>query len=921
MSRRTWIVLGGLIAIALSTLLIWRALDGGAPAGEPRAQIDSDGAPTPATPKRVSSGSEQPATSFEPSPDDDPVGDLRLEGQVLDADDLPVAGATVYLDSNPPRQTTTEDDGSFFFDKLVGRTYVLNARSDRHVGGPAIYKLTADSDPVVIRVTAGATLEVTVVSASSGAPISGAAISLVGLDDVSARTDRAGVATIHNVPSDDHILVASADGYAQERQFILVPATADSVVRQHIALRPGYAVSGRVVDSQGAPVAGAHVIASDVSAVFDFANPKRDGVTSDEKGAFQLPATAEGSYRLLAVHSDYAPAATEPMTVTSAGLHDVVITMEPGGTIAGRVVDSAGAPVPWAAVAVNADPDAATLWGDGRSGRSAMADETGAFRITGLARRALVVHASSDAASSEIVKLDLASTPTRENLTLTLSVEGVIAGVVVDETGEPVTEAQVMAHPDIWGGGDVGELAVRGGTFAQTDGGGHFKLRGLPDGAFRVRASRGKPQGLAALDRGVAARTGDTNVRVVLPARGAIEGKVLLSDGRAPELATVAVAWASGVPAQAKTGEFRVADLPPGTYEVTVRGPDFPQKIVSDVVIEPGKTTDLGTITVERGRVAKGRVIDAAGKPVAGATVVLGTQIMSDGDSLTAKGFGSVLDDQLGLRRATTDDRGGFRISGIAEDKLAIVAEHAERGRSAAAIIPAGKDDSTVELRLAPFGGLRGKVTINGEPAPGLSVIVGPPSGAAHMVIARTGADGSYAVDKVAAGDYKVTVIAGGGAGASMAAKPATIQPGKVAVVDVDLVEGKLTLVVTVAPEGDGVINAAQVFLFEGNASPRTGGEINELFLNATSGDGSGTAKMSFSFGGKPASFTKITPGNYSVCVIPITGDMNDPTFAQKLQRNADKLAVHCRKAAVAESPDEQTFTATVPAMAPLPEG
>src|SRR5688500_12993110 len=44
--------------------------------------------------------------------DDDPKGDLRLEGQVIDENDAPVGGVTVVIGSNPPRQTKSEDDGS-----------------------------------------------------------------------------------------------------------------------------------------------------------------------------------------------------------------------------------------------------------------------------------------------------------------------------------------------------------------------------------------------------------------------------------------------------------------------------------------------------------------------------------------------------------------------------------------------------------------------------------------------------------------------------------------------------------------------------------------------------------------------------------------------------------------------------------------
>ena len=66
----------------------------------------------------------------------DPEGSLRIEGQVLTSDQLPVGGAIVSIDSRPPRFTTSEEDGSFAFDKLVGKPYDLVARSKEGVAGP-----------------------------------------------------------------------------------------------------------------------------------------------------------------------------------------------------------------------------------------------------------------------------------------------------------------------------------------------------------------------------------------------------------------------------------------------------------------------------------------------------------------------------------------------------------------------------------------------------------------------------------------------------------------------------------------------------------------------------------------------------------------------------------------------------------------
>src|SRR5205085_9274815 len=59
--------------------------------------------------------------------DDDPKGTLRLEGQVIDEHDAPVAKAMVAIDANPPIVVETEADGSFVFDNLIPRDYRLEA--------------------------------------------------------------------------------------------------------------------------------------------------------------------------------------------------------------------------------------------------------------------------------------------------------------------------------------------------------------------------------------------------------------------------------------------------------------------------------------------------------------------------------------------------------------------------------------------------------------------------------------------------------------------------------------------------------------------------------------------------------------------------------------------------------------------------
>ena len=85
----------------------------------------------------------------------DPPGELRLEGQVLTEDDLPVGGAIVSVSSKPERQVRTEPDGSFSADGLISKQYRLTARKAELIGGPVLHQLSADSPPAIVRVRQG----------------------------------------------------------------------------------------------------------------------------------------------------------------------------------------------------------------------------------------------------------------------------------------------------------------------------------------------------------------------------------------------------------------------------------------------------------------------------------------------------------------------------------------------------------------------------------------------------------------------------------------------------------------------------------------------------------------------------------------------------------------------------------------------
>lgn len=844
--------------------------------------------------------------------DADPVGTLLLEGQVLDQNDAPVAGAVVYLASKPPRTATSSADGSFSFDKLVGRRYAVSARADELVGGPVVYDLTGDSDPVIIRVRASASLAVTVVERDTGAAVNGATVAIQGMNEASAVTDGDGAAVLRGVRSGWERLVVKAPGYATASVPLRVPDAVMQIERR-VELERGFKVVGVVVDSDRKPVADARVVARSSARPFDPINVFADGVTTDSKGRFELEGLAVGTYRFLALHDRYAPGSSDHVALSDGVSPEVEIVMARGGTVAGTVFDGGGAPAPWAQVSLTSKPGNTGFWGGGVQ-RAVVADKDGRFEIAGLPRASLSVLASTAAASSDIVDVNLEAKPDVDNVELRLTVTGVIAGTVVDEAGEPVAEAQVQAQPDFWAGGDAAEMAIRGGGFATTDGGGRFTIRGMVDGAFLLRAARSEMTARQWIGKPTKARTGDTEVRLVLQREGGVKGKVVTPDGSPPENAMASIAWAGAVPVV--KGSFTIEGMPPGTYDVTLRGA-FPRKVVKGVEIEPGKTIDLGTVKVEPGRLISGRVLDANGRPVEGARVALGQQLIGDGANLVTS-----LDDataqQMGIRRGVTAASGEYRLAGIGGDEVALAAEHPEHGRSLPVTVPKTGGDARYDLTLVPFGSVAGSVTVSGKPTGDVSVLLTATSGARQILATTTGMSGGYLFERAAAGEYKVTAMIGGGASAKMAAASVVIKGGERAEVDLAIVVGDIDLSVAVSGVDGARVDAAQVFLF-GNPelSPKTGGEVNQVFLSAQE---AGDAKMAFANGGNPANFDKIEAGDYALCVIPITGDMNDPNFTQRLQQHSMDLAVYCNPMDVAPSPAAQSHAVAVPAMTPLPE-
>ena len=834
--------------------------------------------------------------------DDDPRGTLRLEGQVIDADDKPVAGATVVLSSNPPRTVTSGDDGAFAFDALVARPYTLIARAPQGVAGPLTARLTEKSEPVVLQLRPGPKVIVTV--EADGKPVEGATVELRGQDAIRQVT-KAGTATFGPVPPGGYQLAAWADGRARTLQWIQVGA-GDS--RETLRLVAGARVAGKVIDDGGAAVAGARVTYHGASDWSQQADARHDGIDTDKDGMFTFAALPAGSFRFSAAHPDRARGSSTLTTLDGkTERRDVVITLAAGAVVRGTVVDTAKQPVASARVRVGITSRRGMIF---EPPRQAYTDAKGTFEIKGLPRGELSAVAIHETGSSQSVDVNT-SAGSVEGVEIVIDVTGTIAGIVVDAAGNPLEGIQVSAGPnfrDQKAVGDFTQFRLRGFPQELSDSAGKFTLTGLvPNSSYMVYATRSQTRGGGggrggSVGDGTVAQTGVKDLKLVLQAEGGVKGKIAFADGSTPALYTVQIGFAQQA-FSGKDGEFTIENLPPQKYELAVRGPTF-QARAQDRLVEPGKIADVGTITVVKGRILSGLVV-ADGQPVPNATVFAGRQLFGNGTSNTAN-FGPM---GQGTKQATADESGHFSLSGFNAGDLALVAEHPDIGRSKAMRIPTDlPGQAELVLELQKFGSLKGTLRVNGKPTEGIFVSCQSTTTPGAIYAVASGPDGSYRYDRLAPDTYKISATVGMPMmGMKFYSKEIVVPSGKEATIDLSADPGSITLEVKVATKA-GKLGVASVFVASGVVVARTATDLG-LKMAAS---GPSSSQWVIIRNGEAAKFNEVVPGNYSACVIPFPAEVQGMAAMGYGERHSDSLPAFCQQVKIGPAPDAQSTTVTV---------
>lgn len=578
----------------------------------------------------------------------------------------------------------TDELGRLLLENLPTRGTTMGNQQQVFLWGGGYIAQTLDlarKDPVegvvdlgVVKVAPGGTIRGRVLDKTTGEGVAGARLRTFGglgmelelFGSVPAVSAADGSFKLTGVPLKAHTIVATHPEYVGDvdpQQLFggmgggsgggppLFPEGRRDVERD-VEMTPAEAVAGVVLAPDGSKVAGASVAATDeerriFSQMLGGGGPGT--ATSDGNGAFTLKGLrANEEATLLATHRDFGP--SEAVRVRAGSGESVTLRLAEPLTIKGVVVDEAGAAVAGARVAAQraAERSPRTPLDPGTA-RPTVTDETGRYLLRNVPAGNLAV--TFDHPDFAITTTEIQLSASHDLGRTVLSRGASIAGEVVDGEGKPVSGVSLHA----WQRDAIG-AGGRNNASAVTDEHGRFRMAGLADGEFQLRIW--DPRYFAGEN---VAKSGGADVRIVLRAAGRLLGRVTARGLPVANASVRAqrgddfVGWARTGP----EGSFTMESLPPDEpFDLTFTHDAYRELKVEAVRASADRTQDF---VMEAGAEVSGRVVDAAGRGIAGAEV----QVRVDGRF---------------TKQVESDASGAFTAGGLADGRISVRLDAAEQG-------------------------------------------------------------------------------------------------------------------------------------------------------------------------------------------------------------------------------------------------
>ncbi len=607
----------------------------------------------------------------------------RIRGFVTDTSGQPVAGARLVAGdvADNTKEAVTDETGQFVLHGLQtgSRTVSVNVTADGYARVRREVKV-----PESREVEESFELEPTsrlrgIVVNSAGDPVRGAMImvkrkqenSSVDSTVANGRTDARGVYEIPQVEAGENLWVrVKHSGFLEGRSepFSLEPGT--EIELPAVRLDLGGTVAGKVVGPDGSGVGGC-VVTMILEGQSENTASLNPSVTTNAQGEFQLRGLASGTIDLVVKPTDMLDKVIPGVEVEEGRVvSDIVVTLESGSTLSGRVVNDQGEAVAGATIIAHD-------FSQGAAQVRAVSDGTGRFRLGRIV--------ASETVELEVNHSDYATWTDEKvavgsEIEITLKQLGLLTGVVVNASGEPVASFSVQPEPEE-GGSRSAKSRLRARTFSSGDG--QFSYPGVAGGVYTVDV---RAPGLSgATIEGVRVVEGEATDlgQIALELGGGVSGRVvdgatgepvfgaritivqgssrfLAPDGPAP----------SGARSRQKStqntdsnGTFSFDGLKGGNLTLRVKHSDYVEEKVTANPDVAAQSRDL-VVQLSRAGEISGTVLNPDGQPRANMQIYL------------------IGDDPAGNQRARTNSEGKFTFRSVIPGEFTVKAHEFGQGEN-----------------------------------------------------------------------------------------------------------------------------------------------------------------------------------------------------------------------------------------------
>ncbi len=687
-----------------------------------------------------------------------PVAPIR--GVVTDSSGRPVGGAKIRAE---PRGSgvaavsmlasvpvTSAADGSFqVAEATYGYAYRLTTRAPGYANAlldlPPLEPGLA-AQPVHLVLNKGRPVLGTVVD-TEGDPVAEAQVSLLWPLDPSdfrsrlempaaaAATDDQGSFVLPATdPSEYEVRVSHSDYADRPLSTVDVPAGESEFDLGDLTLVAGATIHGIVTGVDGEPVARAAIQALERNRIGAAART----ATTDADGRFHLYGFSSDLADLGVRAAGYPLLVRPGVRVDSAD--PVRIELQPGASVAGRVLDNGGNGAAGIPVRLRIERDYRSggdprLWTGAETFPRRVTDQDGRFRFDRIAAGTWSAEARKGTEGAKLDKIELIPGAERE-IELVLQTRDRLTVIVTTAVGEPVAHAQITIE-------SPGELLPSG--YGRTDGSGQ-SLMDITPGSVTVKVGH---EQLRDASRQVQLEPGDNELLFELQPGLEISGTVRSHDGAPLALATVAAVTVHSFDTEFhrtntvsdESGAFRLTGLEPGRYNVTARSPGYADG-GPDQPIRTGDDAIGGLeIVLEPGAFIVGVVTGLTPSDLTQVRIRVSTRARS--------------------RNAAPDTEGKFTVDGLAPGTWSIVASKGTPGselrvRRSVTIEP-GAAETFVELPFKAGLRLSGQVFDGGEPLVNARLSVYG-RGNDHSQSTRSDNEGRFVMEGLKSGTYQLTI-------------------------------------------------------------------------------------------------------------------------------------------------------------------